>query len=109
MVAVLCAMQLPTDLQLPMKQQQQAPASASGPDATAGPTIELDPTKLADSLPSRLLVSLLAAAAGGSVAGPAAEVLSSLDAGAAAKNEYLALFKSPQHFPEVWMAAIMLV
>jgi hypothetical protein len=43
------------------------------------------------------------------VAGPAAEVLSSLDAGAAAKNEYLALFKSPQHFPEVWMAAIMLV
>ena len=47
------------------------------------------------------MVSLLAAAAGPDVAGPAAAVLDRLDAAAAAKNDYLQLFKSQQHFPEV--------
>lgn len=91
-----------------MKQQQQ-PAAASGDESvTTGLSSELDLNKLADSLPSRLLLSLLAAAAGGSVAGPAAEVLSRLDAAAAAKNDYLALCKSPQLFPEVSKAPFLL-
>jgi hypothetical protein len=46
-------------------------------------------------------VSLLAAAAGPDVAGAAGDVLGRLDAAAAARNDYLQLFRSQQHFPEV--------
>jgi hypothetical protein len=66
----------------------------------------VDVESLAASVPSRLLVSLLAAAAGSEVAGPAADVLASLDLAAAGKNDFLGLFKSQEHFPEVRMSLL---
>lgn len=99
--------QLPSALQLPLKQQQPAADAGTAADAgavPASPSSEVDVDSLAASVPSRLLVSLLAAAAGPEVAGPAADVLASLDLTAAAKNDFLALFKSQQRFPEVGTA-----
>jgi hypothetical protein len=95
-------MQLPSALKLPLKQQPQAADStdASGPVAAAA-VQQLDLDRLSADVPSRLLVSLLAAAAGDDVARPAADVLASLDTAAAVKNDYLALFKSQEHSPEV--------
>lgn len=88
-----------------MKQQQAVlsatHANADSDAAGSAPSSELDLDSLSAAVPSRLLVSLLAAAAGPDVAGPAAEVLGSLDTAAAAKNDFLALFNSQKHFPEV--------
>lgn len=95
-------MQLPSALKLPVKQQQPAADStdASQPVAAAARQ-QLDLDTLSADVPSRLLVSLLAAAAGDDVARPAADVLANLDTVAASKNDYLALFKSQEHFPQV--------
>jgi hypothetical protein len=98
-------MQLPGALKLPLKQQpQQQPQAADSADAStpvAAAVQQLDLDRLSADVPSRLLVSLLAAAAGDDVARPAAGVLASLDKAAAAKNDYLALFNCQQHFPQV--------
>lgn len=96
--------QLPAALQLPLRPQQQQPQQQPSPPQHTADTLaasELDLDTLTAAVPSRLLVSLLAAAAGSEVAGPAAEVLSCLDGAAAAKNDYLALFKSQERFPQV--------
>jgi hypothetical protein len=113
--ACACAfLQLPKALQLPMQQQQQpsSPAAAAAAEgagtapaaAAALPppaAASLDLPILSSSVPSRLLVSLLAAAAGPDVAGAAGDVLGRLDAAAAARNDYLQLFRSQHHYPEV--------
>lgn len=119
--ASLLASQLPSALQLPLtaapsQQPQQPPeaaaaaadSSAAGLAAALAPQQQLDTAALSAAVPSRLLVSLLVGAAGGDVVGPAADVLSRLDAAAAIKNDYLALFKSQQHFPEVWKTWVIL-
>lgn len=79
------AWQLPKALQLPWD-----------PD-----TQQLNLGALAAAIPSRLLVSLLAAAASPAVVASAQQVLGWLDVKAAAKNNYLGLFKSEERFPEV--------
>lgn len=76
----------------PQQQQEQQ-------QGQQGQEVDLD--MLAEAMPSRLLVSLLGAAASPDAVGAAAGVLSWLDASAAAKNDFLSLFRSRQEFPEV--------
>jgi hypothetical protein len=102
-VHCLClVVQLPSALKLPLEQQPRAADSTDASGSIAAATVQqLDLDRLSADVPSRLLVSLLAAAAGDDVARPAARVLNSLDTAAAAKNDYLALFRSQEHFPQV--------
>jgi hypothetical protein len=93
--AAAASTQLSSALELPLRGAEAQPQQQQG----AAGVLDID--VLAAAVPSRLLVSLLAAAGGPDVAGAAAEVLSRLDAAAAAKNDFLALFKSQPHFPEV--------
>jgi hypothetical protein len=82
---LLLLLQLPKALQLPLQSDSQ----------------QLHLTALAAAVPSRLLVTLLAAAASPGAVAAAQQVLGWLDAKAAAKNDYLGLFKSRERFPEV--------
>jgi hypothetical protein len=82
---LLLLQQLPKALQLPLQSDSQ----------------QLDMAALATAVPSRLLVTLLAAAASPGAVAAAQQVLGWLDAKAAAKNDYLGLFKSRERFPEV--------
>jgi hypothetical protein len=83
--AAAAALQLPKALQLPLHAASQ----------------QLDMPALAAAVPSRLLVSLLAAAASPGAVAAAQQVLAWLDTKAAVKNDYLGLFKSRERFPEV--------
>ena len=81
------------------QQQQQQQRGQQGQQQQQGREVDLD--TLAEAVPSRLLVSLLGASASPDAVGAAASVLSWLDAAAAAKNDFLLLFRSQQEFPEV--------
>jgi hypothetical protein len=85
LLLLLLLLQLPKALQLPLQPDSQ----------------QLDMAALAAAVPSRLLVALLAAAASPAAVAAAQQVLGWLDAKAAAKNDYLGLFKSKERFPEV--------